>query len=436
MASQNLTPLTINIITKKILNNFSFLENTIHDTLLCFTHNQLNIQTKYQKIKNIILNDNNPQKLELFNIICKIQKTYFALNKFAYIIKYNKSKIVSSNDLYLIPLNQQNKQVMTIMQNNSKYLFHLNDLKKIINMKLMNNMVTHLNADPICIINPYTNVIFNKSTLYNIYFFFILNNYKCPDLFYAYFNSNFNLTNFKMQNEQLLCNCSINSFIHNSDDQILFEYVTKMIDHYNILNSFKKIKIHTDFPKDKLISIMIPYLKIYFIYTRSSNSNIKYYSEEIWLFKMSIFYSYNPKFGNQQLKIVRSCTSEINPKIIFTQKKQYNDNHVIFNNQPNFLESHISTNLLLSFLVTYSNNLTSTNTRELNFNETLNDDDYDLLFDDDDNDDNHDTDNDDNHDTDNTDDTSNINNTEEYKLIDQLLYIADDSESEYDMDDE
>ena len=62
----------------------------------------------------------------------KAQKLYYALNRFAYIWKLKNYKIGSNTDMYMNELNEHDKNVICILQNNRKYLFTLFDLNRII----------------------------------------------------------------------------------------------------------------------------------------------------------------------------------------------------------------------------------------------------------------------------------------------------------------
>ena len=97
------------------------------------------------------------------------QKVYFAFNRLAYLYKCKKSKLGCNSDMYLNPISENSANVLSIIHENTKYLFTLNDLKKIIKQSLLNH--DELYSDPLPIKNPYNNLPFSKSNLYKIYFF-------------------------------------------------------------------------------------------------------------------------------------------------------------------------------------------------------------------------------------------------------------------------
>jgi hypothetical protein len=131
---------------------------------------QYNIKKKYiflkQTLDNIFIE--NDIKFFFMDNIQKIQKIYFALNKFAFHYKFKKSKIIVNEDLYLNPIDNNSKNIICIFQDNSRYKFILSDLINIINNSLSNS--SYFFSEPLPCRNPFNNIPFNKSTLYNIYF--------------------------------------------------------------------------------------------------------------------------------------------------------------------------------------------------------------------------------------------------------------------------
>ena len=128
-------------------------------------------KTKYKFIfMNNCLNNSfytDEVKKQFIDFFCKIQKTYYAFNKFIYLYKFNSSKIVVDKDMALNEINLNGKNVICIYQLNCRYLFNINDILKVITNSLTNSNMFFL--EPITIKNPYNNIPFNKSILYNIF---------------------------------------------------------------------------------------------------------------------------------------------------------------------------------------------------------------------------------------------------------------------------
>ena len=155
-------------ITDYPFQNLDSLQKIIFFMLINKKDYSLKNKFKYinEQINNIFFTEE--QKEDFINIFCKIQKTYFAFARFAYIYKYKKAKIVVDFDLCLNPIDINNKNSICLLQEKYKYCFRINDLINIIDTALSNS--PNFFSDPLISKNPYNNVPFNKSTLYNIYF--------------------------------------------------------------------------------------------------------------------------------------------------------------------------------------------------------------------------------------------------------------------------
>jgi hypothetical protein len=243
-------------------------------------------------------------------------------------------------------LRENNKNVMCIYHNNSKYLFYINDLLQIIKIALTNTYMFF--SEPLSIKNPYNNIPFNKSTLYNIYFFIKYKTNYYEELFFRFFKSNFNLTQFKEQNEYILREHAIQHYVYKSASNILVKEIDDMIDEFNDDCKFKKLQnkitINKEFPKDKLIKIFQPYLLLYMIASYGFTNTQKQTALYLFNHKMKMFNNYNPLFGRKKVKIILENTSDLKRKIK-GKIIEFDDNHITFNNiekQNNeFLNDHL-----------------------------------------------------------------------------------------------
>jgi len=269
---------------------------------------------------NIFINES--LKLQLQEIFCKIQKTYYSFSKLAYIWRYKTSKILVDNDLSLNPIDINKKNVFVLFQNNSRYLFTTNDLINIINTNLSNS--PNFFCNPLWPKNPYNNILFSNADFYNIYFFLKFKVYNVPLLLELFFKSNFNLTDFAFHNECVIRSFKIDNYVKSSDNDTLYKNITKMMsENIDITNN---IKISPEFPKDLLVQIMRPYLHLYIISKFYIIGTEKWSSSErILRRKLNNFALYNPLFGRKTVKIKNifgKITEE--PYVIF------NDKHINF----------------------------------------------------------------------------------------------------------
>jgi hypothetical protein len=106
-------------------NNFTSYYLYFYLSKLIFLFNNDNKIKKFEildeLLSNIFISDESKEKLlDTFSLI---QRTYYAFSKIAYIYKFKKSTIKAFEDLSLNPIVENKKNVFTLFQNNSKYLF-------------------------------------------------------------------------------------------------------------------------------------------------------------------------------------------------------------------------------------------------------------------------------------------------------------------------
>lgn len=276
-----------------------------------------------EQINNIFLTGE--EKEEFINIFCKIQKTYFGLSRFAYLYKYKKSKIVVDSDLYLNQIDINNKNTICLLQEKNKYYFRINDLINIINRSLSNS--PYFFCSPLIPKNPYNNVEFNKSTLYNIYFYIRSKTLIIPELLHKFFLCNFDLNIFEKDYEYLIREYAIINYVNDTDKNTIYNLIIIMIEFFNSNNigNFYKIYIHPDFPKKELIDIMKPYLFLYCSYNFSLIDIKKNKSLNLFVKKMKKFYLFNPFFGRKYIKIKTHISNKKIKK--FKNICSYNNTH-------------------------------------------------------------------------------------------------------------
>lgn len=325
-------------ITNSALQNLNSLQKIIYFMFTCKKEYSLKNKFKYfiDEINNIFLTEE--QKDDFINIFCKIQKTYLALSKFAYIYKYKKAKIVVDFDLCLNPIDINNKNTICLFQKKYKFYFKINDLINIIDTALSNS--PNFFSDSLISKNPYNNVPFNKSTLYNIYFNITEKTYIIPELIHKFFLCDFNLNKFEKEFEYLIREHAIQKYIKNSDIASLYNSVLIMLDYYNYTTINSSIKIHQNFPKKQLVDIMKPYLTLYFSHKYSLITTKKIQSKNILYKKLNDFYMFNPVFGRQQITVQTIFSKNKN---IYKNIYTYNDKHISFyKDSKTFLTSHLS----------------------------------------------------------------------------------------------
>lgn len=281
-------------------------------------------------------------KEEFQDLFFSIQKTHNAFRRLSFLYKYKKAKFIVNTDLCLNPISIDLKDVLCIFQDNNKYLFRARELIKIVETSLTN--APGLFCDPLKIKNPYNNTPFNKSTLYNIYFFVKYNTHIYSEVFHHFFMCNFNLTKFFIENESLLREYAIDNYIRNGSTISLYMDIMEMLDFYNevceIALMQNKIMVHADFPRKELVEIMKPYLKLYLNFTYNMANVKKQHCRRILIKKLIAFNKYNSRFGKKFYTLGRDESGEV------AMVPDFHRDYIKFinGNRETFMNSHLEIN--------------------------------------------------------------------------------------------
>mgnify|MGYP001273947522 CR=1 FL=1 len=98
----------------------------------------------------------------------KMQKVYFALIKFREIVKRKIYPKQITFDMKMAEIDPTSKHSIIISQNKKLYYFTICDMLNMIEHNLTSGDFFFIS--PRFVKNPYNNMVFSKSTLYNIYF--------------------------------------------------------------------------------------------------------------------------------------------------------------------------------------------------------------------------------------------------------------------------
>ena len=248
------------------------------------------------------------------NLFSKIQRHYHAFARFAHIWRHKHATIQINHDLYMTPLCKTSRNVFSLLQNGKIYLFTAANLANSISASLSN--APHFFIEPLVAKNPYNNVPFNKSSLYNIYFFIKQTPIIFPILFHQYFLADFDLRKFRDENENNIRNIAIKSIIHNAHANELYTHTVAMLKKYQ-----PKIVIDKTYPRDTLAVIMRPYLSLYYMILYSTDEYAIINSKKELIYKLKRLYKYNPTFGRKIVKLKRNGFSKKMHKEIEYDKK-------------------------------------------------------------------------------------------------------------------
>jgi hypothetical protein len=256
---------------------------------------------KFSKIKNLLQNKlfSIRERNKIFGVFSKAQKYYSVLSKFAYICKLKMAQFKVKTDLLLNDIDTKKDNVFIVYQNKAKYAFVINDLNNMITISLSN--CPYWFAEPLEIKNPYNNLPFNKTTLYNLYFYIRRNLFTMPMLFELFFNCNFDLPQFKLNNENYIREVNIKNYAYRSHYSTLHLYVLDMFHDYR--DYTENINIHKHFPKKVLVDKMRPYLYYYFMSKYLIfGSEKRYHVEDTLSKKLFKLSRCSPNFGKRTIK--------------------------------------------------------------------------------------------------------------------------------------
>ena len=260
------------------------------------------LNTKYkfkwlnETLSNMFLNDE--ARAVVLNKFSMAQRTYNLINRMVYRYKFRHASMKVQYDLCMEPISKSQRNVITIIHEDQKYLFTTSDLIKMVESSLANS--PYFFSAPLIIKNPYTNLPFQKSHLYNIYFFVRERVIHIPKLFHAYFMSNFNLKHFRDTNQTLIQREHTRQYVKNGDEDCLHEDIMTML---SAIKYRGHITIDPSFPKGKLVEVMRPYLELYYIYITSFDFSARNKAKDELTLRLTAFYKYNYLFGRKLYKV-------------------------------------------------------------------------------------------------------------------------------------
>ena len=288
---------------------------------------------------NFILVD---KKKELFFNFYTAQRVCFLLNKFYLKNTYKKYQIADiKTDLFFNSFDLNNdKVIFNLLQNNIIYKFKITDLLRIIESSLIYYELD-LDPEPKNPMNPYNNILFSKTNLYNIYFYLKNNNFVISNNFHNFFNCDFNIADFTNKYEGVLRDKLIDKYYSNKSNNFKYNDIILMLRQYK--SYVRNLIIHPEFSNTKVIErfeCLLPYnLKSKF----SFNSNNRIYSKKRLIFKLKKIYNEDVRFGRIYVKCKRQIPrgfqfqiSNNNNDIIEKEPQKYSEINLLSPSIPNF----------------------------------------------------------------------------------------------------
>lgn len=309
---------SINGINLSIHNNREpsdeFIQYYFIYSIFCFYYKTLNakskINYKYITIKykyNVyseIINNLFLHKITIKNIeeaFHITQKNYFALSRFISVIRNKYAKIKNNTNLQMDLIDINNKYTIVLYHINALYLFSLSDLVNII-QSAITNCSDDLFLKLLFPKNPYNNIPFTMSNLYNIYYRIKFTYLIVPKWIQLFYEAEFNLKHFELLNQLSLQEISIRQFILNTSSERLYSEIIYMLRTY--YHIFRYMSISKGFPKLDFVNIFRPYLYLFYIHENFiEGSDIRSNAKHVLDIKLQQFIKYSPNFGKKNISI-------------------------------------------------------------------------------------------------------------------------------------
>ena len=260
------------------------------------------------------------------NCFFKAQKIYHILCRF--VTRYKISKAIqfdSTTDLCLNDISTISElSILKLYVDSTRvlYTFRISDLIQVINSALTYN--SGFFAEPQIIKNPYTNIPFTKSELYNIYYSIKYSHFEMPYLYQQYLKHDFSLIKFTYLNEPMLREIAIDDFCKSSTVRQKYNQIIKMlVDNDNIFNTSN---IDPDFPKVKLTEAFSYLLKDYLTLSFSLISVLRKTSKHKIRRELAEFKALNPLYGRKILVRQYNLNSDI-PFVFGDKTRPYTIEH-------------------------------------------------------------------------------------------------------------
>jgi hypothetical protein len=255
------------------------------EKITCENNTTFFIQFKnsfFSDVKNFkrYLHDNiiieKEKRKELIKVYIKAKKIVNILDKFSYRFKikkaiiYDYNKDLLGNELSVFPKNQ----LFSLYQNNTIYNFRITDLINIIKESLLK--CDGLFPRPTFPKNPYTNIEFNKSHLYNLCIKINESKFHIPTELSLFLRQHLNIKNFIYYNYPYLKEKIIENFPNNSSN--LFYEIKRMFNELKKYTEYKFLDVPiTPMQKKKFIYDCKPCLVKWLKSLYSNNPNIRDY---------------------------------------------------------------------------------------------------------------------------------------------------------------
>jgi hypothetical protein len=235
-------------------------------------HTQKLIRIK-KLLENPFVNDENKEKF-MVNF-SRFQKTINGFKKLVRLWRIKRKYLVYPNttDLKGNELTDYKPHlVIDLIENNTIYSFCIHDLLKMWNMSLRTRMCVI--ETPVQLKNPYTNLAFSNTNLYNIYYKALFEGLTRPPVVDMCFQCRFSIQTLLHTYGAQLREWAITDYAETEDISLYNELVGVYTDYGNLLPQLRVSRDFSDSIKIKQIRIYMPIIQAYCFMAYSNNSHL------------------------------------------------------------------------------------------------------------------------------------------------------------------
>lgn len=246
----------------------------------------------YCVYKNKFLNDEDSKTL--ISIYIDSKKILNIINRFAKKIKFKLyKKYENDKDLRFIPLKKYDKsEIVYIIENKTVYSFRILDLINLWKISLYSN--ENMFPRPNKLKNPFTNIVFKKYNLYNIFISFSKTKFIIPDCILAYYKCNFEMRDFKNDFFPKLQYNAIESYAKEGSVSEHHDYIVSLLHDFRKITNYAFVETRISiFKKMKVVDLLRNILCCYLKHKFLCNTLLKEKYERVLKSKLRTFFDKN-----------------------------------------------------------------------------------------------------------------------------------------------
>jgi len=280
-----------------------FLSQMVYIFVMCYAlrmNTSPTVKTKYTALAKAFwsffhsTHSGNCLGNEVLQFIQQAQRHYFAFAKLARMFRMRRTNVHIDFDLYMNPLSPTSRNTFVLLDNDKIYYLSLADLSHLLTEALT---YSHLFcSEPLTAKNPYNNLPFNVSTLYNIYFQMMSAMFVIPKFVRRYFECGFNIYLFKKQNESELREHIVRQYVIKTEPPIIVPDILHMLKRFDMRTH---LYIDPEFPENVLVDAMKPYITLYYLMKYTSDHIRRHQYTNDLRGQLKKFIEVNPAFGRR-----------------------------------------------------------------------------------------------------------------------------------------